>query len=126
MSHYFLCSQNNVSINNIFIEHMYFFMEALSNFPPPKQISGAPQEYFHFLIASRHRSTSCFLAHFAPRKQCRSRKLGRKWKIHLQVTDICLLANSATPPHSPSLAPALRSYASHPPFPFATSEFKNK
>ena len=92
----------------------------------PKENSGAPQEYFHFLIASRHRSTSCFLAHFAPRKQCRSRKLGRKWKIPPQVTDICLLANSATPPHSPSLAPALRSYASHPPFPFATSEFKNK
>ena len=48
-----------------------------------------------------------------------------KWKIPPQVTDICLLANSATPPHSPSLAPALRSYASHPP-PFATSEFKNQ
>jgi len=50
---------------------------------------------------------------------------GRMGQAHLHlVTYIFLLENSATPPRTS--APALRSYASHPPFPFATSEFKNK
>src|SRR3989338_6207677 len=36
-------------------------------------------------------------------------------RIPPRVTDIFLLENSATPPRSPLLAPALRSYASHSP-----------
>ena len=48
---------------------------------PPKENSGAPQEYFHFLIASRHRSYFLFSSSLRPRKQCR---LGLKIRSQME------------------------------------------
>ena len=74
-----------------------------------------PHKRFHFLIASRHRSTSCFSSSLRSKKTMslkKNRSANGKFLPQVRIFSCWKI------PRPPSLAfaPALRSYASHPPF----------